>query len=65
MLEEAKTGDGIVCVLSSEVYYVHGSVGADASAMAPHRIAVDTCSGYNLVERSRLPKGWETCKAEA
>ena len=65
MLEEAKTEDGIVCVLSSEVYYVHGSVGADASAMAPHRIAVDTCSGYNLVERSRLPKGWETCKAEA
>ena len=48
-----------VCVLSSAVYEVAGSIGCDPSAMTTHRIPIDTCSGYNLIARAHLPAGWD------
>ena len=48
-----------ICVLSSAVYEVAGSIGCDASVMTTHRIPIDTCSGYNLIARAQLPAGWD------
>ena len=51
--------DNPICVLSSAVYEIAGSVGTDPRAMTTYRIPVDTCSGYNLIAKSKLPDGWE------
>lgn len=40
-------------------YVIMGSLGATAKAMRPIFIALDTCSGYNIIRRSALPSGWE------
>ena len=51
--------DNPICVLSSAVYEIAGSVGTDPRAMTTYRIPVDMCSGYNLIAKANLPDGWE------
>ena len=51
---------GVVCLLSSKLYTLYGSIGTATNALKPYRIAIDTCSGYNLVRRDCLPPDWRT-----
>ena len=37
----------------------HGSVGTSHRALSPHVIAVDTCSGFNVINRTALPPNWQ------
>ena len=53
-----KVVDGIVCLMTSKIYNVLGSVATGSNAFKPHTIAVDTCSTYNLVRRPELPPDW-------
>ena len=53
-----KVVDGIVCLMTSKIYNVLGSVATGGNAFKPHTIAVDTCSGYNLVRKADLPPDW-------
>ena len=52
--------DGVVCLLSSKLYTVYGLIGTATNSLKPYRIAIDTCSGYNLVRRDCLPPDWRT-----
>ena len=45
--------------MTSDLYMVAGSVGTESRNLTPHTIAVDTCSGYNLIARRALPAGWK------
>ena len=47
--------DGVVFLLSSKLYKVYGSIDTTMNAFRAHRIAIDTCFGYNLVRRGCLP----------
>ena len=53
-----KVGNGFVCLMTSKMYNVLGSVATGGNAFKPHTIAVDTCSGYNLVRKADLPPDW-------
>lgn len=53
------TADGLVCVLSVVVDMMPVSVSVDIRTMHGHDVAVDKCSGYNLIARKSLPLGWE------
>ena len=50
-----KVVNSIVCLKASKIYNVLGSVATGGNAFKPHMIAVDTCSGYNLVRKADLP----------
>lgn len=43
------TPDGLACVITGELLMVSGSVGIDTARFHPHSVAVDTCSGCNLI----------------
>lgn len=45
---------GIVCLLFSKLYMVHGSIASATNKFKPYGISVDTCSSYNLVRRDFL-----------
>ena len=53
-----KVVNGIVCLMTSKIYNVLGSVATGGNAFKPHTIAVDTCSGYNLLRKADLPPDW-------
>ena len=53
-----KVFNGVVCLMTSKIYNVLGSVATGGNAFKPHTIAVDTCSGYNLVRKADLPPDW-------
>ena len=57
--QPVRTLDGVVCLLTSDIYMVSGSIGTEQDVMTSHDIAVDTCAGCNLIKRSSLPPGWE------
>jgi len=57
--EEPLVLDGLVCLLTATHYIVTGSIGTHLHAMRSYSLAMDTCSGYNLIRRSCLPDGWE------
>lgn len=40
---------------------VPASVGVDNGRMYEHDVAVNVCSGYNLIAPKSLPLGWEQC----
>ena len=50
-----KVVNSVVCPMTSKIYNVLGSVATEGNAFKPHMIAVDTCSGYNLVRKADLP----------
>lgn len=43
-----------------KLYTVYGSIGTATNAFKPYRIAVDTCSGYNIVRKNCLPPDWRS-----
>ena len=53
-----KIFNGVVCLMTSKIYNVLGSVAVGGNAFKPYTIAVDTCSGYNLVRKADLPVDW-------
>ena len=57
---EPRVVDVVVWLLSSKLYKVYGSIAKAANAFKSHRIAIDTCSGYNLVRRDCLPPDWHS-----
>ena len=40
-----KVVDGVICLMTSKIYNVLGSIATEGNAFKPHTIAVDTCSG--------------------
>ena len=44
--------------MTSNIYNVLGPIATDGNAFKPRMIAVDTCSGYNLVRKADLPPDW-------
>ena len=54
----AKVVDGVICLMTSKIYNVLGSIATEVNAFKPHTISVDTCSGYNLVRNADLPPDW-------
>ena len=54
----SKVVDGVICLMTSKIYNVLGSIATEDNAFKPHTIAVDTCSGYNLVRKADLPPDW-------
>ena len=53
-----KVFDGFICLMTSKIYNILGSIATEDNAFKPHTIAVDTCSGYNLVRKADLPPDW-------
>ena len=53
-----KIVDGFVCLMTSKIYNVLGSIATEDNAFKSHTIAVGTCSGYNLVGKADLPPDW-------
>ena len=53
-----KVVDGAICLMTSKIYNVLGLIATEDKAFKPHTIAVDTCSGYNLVRNADLPPDW-------
>ena len=53
-----KVVEGVVCLMTSKIYNILGSIATEKNAFKPYTIAVDTCSGYNLVRKSDLPPDW-------
>ena len=45
--------------MTSKIYNVLGSIATEDNAFKPHTIALDTCSGYNLVRKADLPPDWK------
>ena len=50
--------DGVICLMTSKVYNGFGSIATEGNAFKPPTIAVDTCSGYNLVRMADIPPYW-------
>ena len=50
-----KVVDGVVCLMTSKIYNVLGSITTEGNSFKPRTIAVDTCIGYNLVRMADLP----------
>ena len=44
--------------MTSKIYNVLASIATEGNAFKPRTIAVDTCSGYNLVRKDDLPPDW-------
>ena len=53
-----KVVEGVVCLMTSRIYNILGSIATEKNAYKPYTIAVDTCSGYNLVRKADLPPDW-------
>ena len=53
-----KVFDGVICLMTTKIYNFLGSIATEDSALRPHMIAVDTCSGYNLVRKADFPPDW-------
>ena len=50
-----KVVEGVVCLMTSKIYNILGSIATEKNAFKPYTIAVDTFSGYNLVRKGDLP----------
>ena len=53
-----KVVDGVICLMTSKIYNVLGSIATEGKAFEPRTITVGTCSGYNLVRKADLPPDW-------
>ena len=53
-----KVVEGVICLMTSKIYNVLGSIATEGNAFKPHTITVDTFSGYNLVRKAGLPPDW-------
>ena len=50
--------DEVICLMTSRIYNVLGSIATEDNAFKPRAIAVDTCSGYNVMRKGDLPPEW-------
>ena len=53
-----KVVDSVICLITSKIYHVLGSIATEGNALKRHMIAVNTCSGYNFVRKADLPPEW-------
>lgn len=51
--------DGVICVLSATLYFLDVTIGATNNVVMDSRFSLDTGAGFNIINKSALPPGWE------
>lgn len=54
--------NGLVCIISADIYRVSGLACASPTALTLPDVAVDTCTGFNIIARASLPLGREAAQ---